>query len=103
MQVAAADPSSAKPVLKRFRKRHDVVRLSPEQAQRQGRIAGVAWAALDGRDAVVAFLNTHDEAIAGRPIDVAVASDAGFAIVERALAARAVSATGAAASPPSHD
>ncbi|RYE02006.1 MAG: DUF2384 domain-containing protein [Sphingomonadales bacterium] len=79
----------AKPQFKRFRKRFDTVRLSPEAAARQGKVATAAFLALKDRDAMVAFLNTHDDALGGRPIDLAVESDAGLAAVEQALARRA--------------
>ncbi|WP_066795643.1 antitoxin Xre/MbcA/ParS toxin-binding domain-containing protein [Sphingomonas soli] len=90
-QGSAAEPpaSDAKPQFKRFRKRFDTVRLSPEAATRQGRVATSAFLALKGRDAMIAFLNTHDDSLGGRPIDLAVESDAGLAAVEQALAARA--------------
>ena len=61
-------------------------RLTPEQAARQGRAATLAFEALRESTAVVAFLNTHDEALGGRPIDLAVTSDAGLAEVERVIA-----------------
>ena len=38
---------------------------------------------------MVAFLNTHDEALGGRPLDLAVASAEGLVAVEQAMAARA--------------
>lgn len=78
-----------KPEFKRFRSKFNAVKLSPEQAERQGRIARSAWAALGSRDAVVAFLNTHDDALGGRPLDLAVASAEGLTAVEQAMAARA--------------
>ncbi len=71
-----------------FRKRFDGPRLSAEEAARQGRVARLAWEKLPQAGAAVAFLNTHDEALGGRPIDLAVASDAGLKAVEEALAAR---------------
>ena len=77
-----------KPHTKRFRKRFDTVRLSPDAAARQGKVATAAFLALKDRDAMVAFLNTHDDALGGRPIDLAVESDAGLKAVEAALAER---------------
>lgn len=78
---------SRRPDVKRFRKRFTAVRLSPEEAARQGRISQGAWLALGGRDAAIAFLNTHHDALGGRPIDLAVASDEGLDAAERELAA----------------
>lgn len=90
-EPAAADTAetSDKPQYKRFRKRFDAVRLSPEQAARQGKAATQAFLTLKDRDAMIAFLNTHDDALGGRPIDLAVESDDGLRAVEQALAARA--------------
>ncbi len=89
-QPEAAAPLSDKPHFKRFRKRFDTVRLSPEAAARQGKAATAAFLALKDRDAMIAFLNTHDDTLGGRPIDLAVESDAGLKLVEDALAAQAV-------------
>lgn len=78
-----------KPQHKRFRKRFDTVRLAPEAAARQGRVATLAWEVFRDRDAVVAFLNTHDDVLGGRPIDLAVESAPGLVAVEQALGSRA--------------
>lgn len=78
-----------KPEFKRFRSKFNAVKLSPEQADRQGQVARSAWTALGNRDAVVAFLNTHDETLGGRPLDLAVASAEGLTAVEQAMTARA--------------
>ncbi|MBX3564745.1 MAG: DUF2384 domain-containing protein [Sphingomonas sp.] len=82
------ETADAKPQFKRFRKRFDTVRLSPEAAARQGKAATVAFLTLKNRDAMIAFLNTHDDALGGRPIDLAVESDEGLEAVEAALAKR---------------
>ena len=94
--VDAAAPEAAKsdlekPQTQRFRRRFDAVRLTPEQATRQGEAATAAWLAFKDRDAMVAFLNTHDDALGGRPIDLAVESVEGLATVKQALAARSAS------------
>ena len=60
--------------------------LSPEEGQRQSRAVRSAQAALGSVEKVRAFLNTHHEALEGRPIDLAVASEAGLAAVEAAIA-----------------
>lgn len=92
-EPAAAEPAatpaegSEKPQFKRFRKRFDTVRLSPDAAQRQGKAATLAWEAFRDRDKVVAFLNTHDDALGGRPIDLVVESADGLDRVVQALAA----------------
>ena len=68
-----------------FRKRSDKPRLSSEEAARQGRVARLAWEKMPEPGAAVAFLNAHYDALGGRPIDLAVASDAGLAAVEMVL------------------
>jgi len=91
-EEAAAAPqpeaSTGKPEYKRFRRRFDAVRLSPEAAARQGKAATLAFEKFRDSAAVVAFLYTHDDALGGRPIDLAVESAEGLKAVEAALAAR---------------
>ena len=90
-EAEGAEPARSeleKPQTKRFRRRFDAVRLSPDQATRQGEAATAAWIAFKDRDAMVAFLNTHDDDLGGRPIDLAVESVEGLATVKQALAAR---------------
>lgn len=89
MDTDQPDTTVKKPEFKRFRSKFNAVRLSPEQADRQGRLARSAWTALGNRDAVVAFLNTHNDALGGRPLDLAVASAEGLTAVEEAMTARA--------------
>src|SRR3546814_5814157 len=74
---------------KPFRKRFDTARLSREEAARQGRAAKLAWEYMPGPGRAVAFLNAHDVALGGRPIDLAVQSAEGLRAVEDAIAARA--------------
>ena len=63
--------------------------LTPEQSVRQGKVVRTAKAALGETDAVRAFLNSHHDALSGRPLDLATASDAGLLEVEKAIAAEA--------------
>ena len=84
----APEASARKPEYKRFRRRFDTVRLSPEAAARQGRAATLAFEKFRDSASVVAFLNTHDDALGGRPIDLAVESAEGLNAVEAALAGR---------------
>jgi uncharacterized protein (DUF2384 family) len=84
-----APAPDAKPEIKRFRRKFTTNRLAPDAAERQGRVARIAWEKLGNRDAMLAFLNTHDDALGGRPIDLAVESAAGLAAVEKLLAERA--------------
>ena len=73
----------------RFRKK-DVARLTPEQAERQGRAARLACESFAEPGAAVAFLNGFDKRLGGRPIDLAVGSANGLIVVEQALATRAL-------------
>ena len=68
----------------RFRRR-PVTKLSPDEQVRQGRVVSSAHAAMPDVDAVRSFLNTHHDGLRGRPIDLAVASEAGLLAVEAAI------------------
>jgi uncharacterized protein (DUF2384 family) len=68
------------------KRRPKLTALSHEAGQRQGRIVRTAQAALGGVEAVRAFLNSHHAALNGRPLDLAVASEAGLIAVEAAIA-----------------
>ena len=76
----------------RFRKRANLPRLTREEMVRQGRIVNVAQAALADIVSVRAFLNSHHDGLGGRPIDLAVASDAGLLAAEAAVARHATGA-----------
>lgn len=56
-------------------------------AARQARIASLAWTTLGNRERVMAFLNADHPELGARPLDLAIASDAGLAQVERVLSA----------------
>ncbi|KQN39411.1 hypothetical protein ASG37_07510 [Sphingomonas sp. Leaf407] len=79
---------TAKPRSKQFRRAYTTVRLTPDQATRQGQVATSAFHHFGGRDAAMAFLNAHDETLGGRPLDLAIASPDGLAAVEAAMQAR---------------
>lgn len=72
-----------------FRKARTGPILSRDEGVRQGRAVRSAQAALGSVEAVRAFLNSHDEALSGRPIDLAVASEDGLIAVEAAIARQA--------------
>ncbi|WP_198161782.1 antitoxin Xre/MbcA/ParS toxin-binding domain-containing protein [Sphingomonas sp. TDK1] len=76
------------PIRKQFRSKFGMPRPSPDSLERQSRVALLAWNLLGG-DAAVRFLNSHDEALGGRPLDLAVASPVGCEAVEQAINARA--------------
>lgn len=63
-------------------------RMPPDQGKRQGAITALAYVELGGRDAALDFLNTFDPLIEARPLDLASASEDGFATVVALLAAR---------------
>ena len=71
-----------------FRRNRGVAPLAPERARRQGAISALAFRLLGGRDPALAFLNTEDAALGGRPIAVATQSEAGYASIEREIRAR---------------
>lgn len=86
-----------------FRKRRPKLEpLSREAGQRQGRIVRTAQAALGNVEAVRAFLNSHHAGLDGRPIDLAVASEAGLSAVEAAIASEGAGAE-RRSSPPSRE
>lgn len=60
--------------------------LSPDEGKRQGRAVRAAQA-LGDVGVVRAFLNFPHATLGGRPIDLAVASEAGLAAVEAEIAA----------------
>ncbi|WP_129790689.1 antitoxin Xre/MbcA/ParS toxin-binding domain-containing protein [Sphingosinicella sp. CPCC 101087] len=62
--------------------------LSTDELSRQGEAVKSALAALGGANAL-AFLNTHHDGLCGRPLDLAIASDAGLQAVEAVLRAEA--------------
>lgn len=74
-----------------FRKRYTAARLEPDGVERQGRVARLAFEAL-GRDEATSFLNGFDDALGGRPLDLAIASAEGLAAVEASIAARKAAA-----------
>jgi len=82
------DTSLAAPKRKPFRNRHATLRLPPEGVERQSRVTLLAWNLL-GANSAIAFLNAYNDGLDGRPLDLAVASDAGCEAVERAISARA--------------
>jgi len=65
-------------------RRANHVRLEPKSAKRQGDITRLAFLHL-GRERAIAFLNADDAALGGRPLELATASDGGFAEVESRL------------------
>lgn len=83
-----AGPTADAPKTQRFRSHFSGPRLAVDAAERQGRVARLAWTSFGARDGAIAFLNDHHDALGGRPIDLAVESETGCAAVERAIAER---------------
>jgi expansin (peptidoglycan-binding protein) len=67
-----------------WRRRARGTPIPADQAARQGTITALAFQAL-GKDAAIAFLNTENANLGGRPIAIATASDAGQATVRAEL------------------
>lgn len=90
--AGAAPPAEAKPARRSgFQPRRTMKKMEPAAAERQGRITLLAWKRL-GSERAIAFLNAHDDALGGRPLDLAVASEEGLGAVERAIDARVAAA-----------
>lgn len=67
-----------------FRKRYAMPRLSPDAQLRQGQVSTLAFLAL-GRNDALHFLNTPDDRLGGRPLDLATTSEEGLAKVRQAI------------------
>ncbi|MDB5689406.1 MAG: hypothetical protein JWL91_1282 [Sphingomonas bacterium] len=74
---------------KPFRKKFDTPRLSPAEAERQGKASRLAFELLGSSAPAIAFLNTEHEGLGGRPLDIATKSPEGLLAVEAALTALA--------------
>ena len=70
-----------------FRRSARTPKLTADAASRQGRVTFLALDLLGGKDAALAFLNSHHEDLAGRPLDIAVASAEGLRRVLQVLSA----------------
>jgi len=68
--------------------------MPADAAARQGRVAKLAWDAFGERDAVVTFLNTHEESLGGRPLDLAISGPEGLDRVEALLGSRLAAVDG---------
>lgn len=59
--------------------------LDGEQTKRRGLVVRLASELHPSSAEALAFLNTHHDALGGRPLDIATASEDGFAAVEKEL------------------
>jgi uncharacterized protein (DUF2384 family) len=85
--VSDEAPEQAKPQsMMSFRsKKAKLPRLPAAMAKRQGEIATLAFRLLGGREGAISFLNSMNRTLGARPIDLAMASEEGFARVEGAI------------------
>ena len=74
----SAEPEPKVRTTRTFRKYEPTVRFSPEQNKRQNDLLREAWESLKSRDAVMAFLMTHNQDLGGQPLALAMASDDGL-------------------------
>ena len=68
-----------------FRRRSDIPKLSPDQVRRQNNVLQSAWQHFKAPGPVIAFLNAQNEALEGKPLQIALNSDEGLQRVERLL------------------
>lgn len=78
-----------------FRKKRFGPVLSAEQGARQGSVVRSARSALSNTEAVRDFLNSHHGGLKGRPLDLAIASEAGLRAVQEALETARIEGLGA--------
>jgi hypothetical protein len=77
----SAQPESSKANVSYWRRSRNGTPLSTAQADRQGKITTLAFLAL-GRDRALTFLNEDHAGLGGRPLAIAIESDAGRDLVE---------------------
>jgi len=70
--------SDARPHTQRFRRTSRANALSPEQKGRQAAVTAAAWSFFGNGPTMIAFLNGNHPDLGGRPLDLAVNSDAGL-------------------------
>ena len=68
-----------------FRTYHPINPFTPDQSKRQNDLLRSAWQSLQTKEAVIAFLNTHDADLGGEPLTLALASEDGLRSAERLL------------------
>jgi hypothetical protein len=61
--------------------------LPRDDARRQGDISQLAFLTMGGRDPAIAFLNSENAELGGRPLALATASDTGYEQVATAIRA----------------
>ena len=82
------DPSGEKPKPRRamtFRRRSKLAPPTSDQSRRQSDVVQSAWRHFGERGPAMAFLNTRNEALEGKPLHLAIEGDEGLARVETLL------------------
>lgn len=79
------EPAARTPQTQTFRRSGPVVRFTRDQSRRQNELLRDAWDSLKTKEAVIAFLNSHNDALGGEPLSLALASEEGLRVAERAL------------------
>ena len=69
------EPAPRVPEKRTFRRPGPLIRFTPDQSRRQNELIRGAWEALRTKEAVIAFPNTHDEALGGEPLRIALARE----------------------------
>ncbi|GAA4747834.1 hypothetical protein GCM10023264_12070 [Sphingomonas daechungensis] len=82
---AANDGKLPAKITQVFRKSAQGVRFTPIQSGRQNELIRSAWQSLSSKGAVIAFLNTANDKIGGRPLTLALQSDDGLRLAQRLL------------------
>ena len=77
-EAPAADEQRPGRRTQQFRRANPKTALTADQKRRQAAVTDAAWRAYKSRDAMIAFLNTDDAQLGGRPLDLAVDSDDGL-------------------------
>jgi uncharacterized protein (DUF2384 family) len=72
-------------VKRQFQKHFGGPRLTPAEAERQGRVTKLALDTFGQSTDAVAFLNSHHDQLGGRPLDLAIASEEGILTVRDAI------------------
>jgi hypothetical protein len=85
MIIDTSAETKHKPRTRTFRKFEAPVRYSPEQTKRLDELLRRAWSSLPSKDAAIAFLNTQSDSLGGKPMSIALESDAGLESVKEVL------------------
>jgi hypothetical protein len=79
------EPAPRTPQTRTFRRSGRLVGFTPDQSRRQNELIRAAWDGLKTKEAVIAFLNSHNDVLGGKPLGMALVSEEGFRVAELAL------------------